>query len=36
MREVAGTTAIDLGQGDLIVVNGVAMAGFGAADFLFA
>jgi serralysin len=36
MREVDGTTAIDLGSADMVVVNGVAMASFGAQDFAFA
>ncbi len=34
MREVDGTTAIDLGQGDLIVLNGVARASLTQADFI--
>jgi serralysin len=36
MHDVAGTTAIDLGHGDFIVLNGVAMTTIGAGDFLFA
>jgi len=36
MVEVAGTTAINLGQGDIIIINGVAKAALSAADFLFA
>jgi Ca2+-binding RTX toxin-like protein len=35
MREVSGTTAIDLPNGDIIVLNGVAMASFTASDFVF-
>jgi Ca2+-binding RTX toxin-like protein len=33
--ENGGTTAINLGQGDFIVINGVANAQFDAGDFLF-
>ena len=36
MVEVAGTTAINLGQGDIIIINGVAKAALSAADFLLA
>lgn len=36
MVEVAGTTAINLGQGDTIVINGVAKTALSAADFLLA
>ncbi|RYJ01276.1 MAG: calcium-binding protein, partial [Acetobacteraceae bacterium] len=36
MTEAAGTTTIDLGLGDLVLLNGVAKAGLTAADFLFA
>ena len=34
MHEVNGTTAIDLGGGDFIVINGVASASFHAGDFI--
>ena len=34
MHETGGTTAIDLGQGDFTVVNGVTMATFTASDFI--
>ena len=34
MREVAGTTAIDCGPNDIIIVKDVAMSSFTAADFL--
>ena len=34
MHEVNGTTAIDLGNGDFIVINGVANAALHAADFV--
>ncbi|MBR0656939.1 beta strand repeat-containing protein [Plastoroseomonas arctica] len=36
MVEVAGTTAINLGQGDIIIINGVAKAALAASDFLLA
>lgn len=36
MVEVAGTTAINLGLGDTIVINGVAKAALSASDFLLA
>jgi len=36
MHEVNGTTAIDLGGGDFIVLNGVAEAALHAADFILA
>lgn len=36
MHEVAGTTALDLGGGDLIVINGVALASLQAGDFILA
>lgn len=34
MHEVNGTTAIDLGSGDFIVINGVAQATLSAGDFI--
>jgi Ca2+-binding RTX toxin-like protein len=34
MFEVAGTTAIKLGQGDLVIVNNIANADLSAADFI--
>jgi len=34
MHEVNGTTAIDLGGGDFIVLNGVAEASLHAGDFI--
>ncbi|MDB5317956.1 MAG: hypothetical protein JWO24_3800, partial [Rhodospirillales bacterium] len=36
MVEVAGTTAINFGQGDLLIINGVPKAAFSSADFLLA
>jgi hypothetical protein len=35
MVENGGATAIDLGGGDLIVINGVANAALSASDFVF-
>ncbi|WP_337847995.1 hypothetical protein, partial [Sphingomonas sp.] len=35
MHENGGTTAIDLGNGDFIVLNGVARASLSEADFIF-
>jgi Ca2+-binding RTX toxin-like protein len=36
MFEIGGTTAINLGGEDMVVISGVAMASLGAEDFIFA
>ncbi|MES2711060.1 MAG: calcium-binding protein [Pseudomonadota bacterium] len=36
MVEVAGTSAINLGEGDIVILNGVAKAALAASDFLLA